>query len=67
MTETKSPTVSLRVPARIKSELERAAIEISYTTGRTIPWTQVALYLLGGGDFRSLEAHFIDGAKKNHR
>lgn len=36
---------SLRVSEEKKIKLERAAIEISYATGKQIKWTEVANYL----------------------
>ena len=36
---------SLRVREDRKLELERAAIDISYATGKTVKWTDVANYL----------------------
>jgi hypothetical protein len=36
---------SLRVSEEKKIKLERAAIEISYSTGKQIKWTDVANYL----------------------
>ncbi len=36
---------SLRVSEEKKMKLERAAIEISYSTGKQIKWTDVANYL----------------------
>ncbi|WP_411682771.1 hypothetical protein [Aeromonas hydrophila] len=36
---------SLRVSEKRKLQLERAAIEVSYATGRAVKWTEVAFYL----------------------
>ncbi|MCE9955766.1 hypothetical protein [Aeromonas rivipollensis] len=36
---------SLRVSEKRKLQLERAAIEVSYATGRSVKWTDVAFYL----------------------
>lgn len=37
---------SLRVPADRKMALEKAAIEISYATGKPHKWTEVAVYVI---------------------
>ncbi len=37
---------SLRVPEERKMELEKAAIEVSYATGRMVKWTDMAFYLM---------------------
>lgn len=37
---------SLRVPAEKKMALEKAAIEISYATGKPHKWTEVAFYVI---------------------
>ncbi|EPM0065319.1 hypothetical protein U4U47_00070, partial [Klebsiella pneumoniae] len=57
---TNNKTISMRVPLSTKKRLEHRAIELSYTTGRTITWTQVALYLMENGDLGDLEEHFSD-------
>ncbi|OOF18869.1 hypothetical protein BZJ17_15845 [Salinivibrio sp. IB574] len=36
---------SLRVSEETKLKLERAAIEVSYATGKQVKWTEVANYL----------------------
>jgi len=36
---------SLRVSEKRKLQLERAAIEVSYSTGRAVKWTDIAFYL----------------------
>lgn len=37
---------SLRVTEERKMELEKAAIEVSYATGRMVKWTDMAFYLM---------------------
>jgi len=37
---------SMRVPEERKMKLERAAIEISYATGKTVKWTDLVFYLM---------------------
>lgn len=36
----------MRVPQEKKMELERAAIEISYSTGQMVKWTDLVFYLI---------------------
>ncbi|WP_273908175.1 hypothetical protein [Enterobacter bugandensis] len=37
---------SIRVPEERKMELERAAIEVSYATGKMVKWTDLVFYLM---------------------
>lgn len=61
---TNNKTISMRVPLSTKKRLEHKAIELSYTMGRSISWTQIALYLMETGDLANLEEHFSDLEKK---
>lgn len=45
MTEAKK-YASLRVSEERKMALEKAAIEISYATGKPVKWTELAFYLI---------------------
>ncbi|WP_126750830.1 hypothetical protein [Escherichia coli] len=37
---------TLRVPGKSRMEVEKAAIEVSYATGRMGKWTDMAFYLM---------------------
>lgn len=47
---------SLRVAEERKMKLERAAIDVSYATGKSIKWTDLANYLFD---------EYLDEAKKD--
>lgn len=44
MSEKKRTTISIQQAKRL--ELERAAIDISYKTGKLVSWTDIAHYML---------------------